>query len=1035
MLTVAVLGPVEVRFDGQQIQLPAGRSTEVLVRLALDAGLSVRADRILEDLWATSTFGAGKNTLQSKVSQLRRALGQPALITSNNGGYLLDVDRTHVDALRFVDVAAATTELLRSGQLAAALTRSAEGLALFRGEALVDVGDGAWLHPHRERLGKIRLDLLQDNLAARVQLGRGNEVIGELEGLVRQYPLRENLWYWLITALYRDGRQADALAAYTRVRTTLIDELGLPPGPDLQELEKRILDQDPGLSVVPDRDTPTAATAPAGNLPGLSSPLVGREHDVDDLLRSVRDQRLVTLVGTPGVGKTRLAIEVARKVPAPGGTWLVRLDTVDGSTPLPQAVAELLNLPSEQALIERLAAADTFLVLDNCEHIVDAVADLVSQLLDANNDLHVLATSQRPLGLEGESVYPLEPLTIADSVLLFTSRANQVRPRLAVDDATSNSIATLCLSLDGLPLAIELAAARAKSLSVQEISRRLDDRFAVLQDPTSRRPERRRALGAAIGWSYDLLFPDDKRGLWALSCFAGGAPLTSVEHVLAVLAVPRAVAVDVVDRLVDRSLVHADISGDGIVRYRLLDSIRTFAAARLAESPSRDDAAAAHARWYAERADECAATIRGPRQSESLDFVRQERANIDVALAWAALHDPALGVRIVNGFGWAWVVLGDGIAGAARIRAALAASDSTVQVQDRTEGLLLAGWLEASAGDLGRADSDLDQAWVGASSLGSAELTADVQRHRAFLRLQQGRPTDALTSAEQSVAVDRPLGRTWEEAAGLLLAGYACIMVGDAAGASAKAQVALTLLDRIGDSWGMVHGTAMLGAIARAGRQFHDAARYLSRAAQSSQELGFLGQAAFHLTTLGRVQQQSGDPELAAATLTRAIAAAEHDGDRRMKATASVNLARVLRETGRQDAAISLLEQTNRWYRQAGGGDGALLTRVLLASTSHPDASSAGRSQLESAVVDARQGQEYEAEILALDALARMAAQRGALADARELLNAADRQRLDHPTVVDDVDRIDAQVAQRLMTAAIDESGPMHTHRRGTPVC
>ena len=1025
MLTVAVLGPVEVRRDGEQLQLPAGKSTEVLVRLALDAGLSIRADRILEDLWATSTFGAGKNTLQSKVSQLRRALGQPGLITSNNGGYLLDVDRAHVDALRVVDIAAATTGLLRSGQLAAALSRSTEGLALFRGEALVDAGDGDWLHPHRERLDQFRMDLVQDNLAARVRLGRGGEVIGELEGLVRQFPLRENLWYWLITALYQDGRQADALAAYTRVRTTLIDELGLPPGPDLQELEKRILDQDPGLTVAPTRDAPLAAATPAGNLPGLSSTLVGREHDVIDLLQQVHDQRLVTVVGTPGVGKTRLAIEVGRTfqapdVPASGGTWLVRLDTVDERAPLAQAVVELLNLPSEQALVERFAAAGTLLIIDNCEHVVDAAAELISRLLDSNNELHVLATSQLPLGLAGEALYPLQPLTIADSVQLFTSRANQVRPGTAVDGATSNSIATLCLSLDGLPLAIELAAARVKSLSVQEISRRLDNRFAVLQDPTSRRPERRRALGAAIGWSYDLLFPDDQRGLWALSCFAGGAPLAAVEHVLADLAVPTAAAVDVVERLVDRSLVHADISPDGTVRYRLLDSIRTFAGARLADSPSRDDAPAAHAHWYAARAQECAATIRGPGQPGSLDFVRQERANIDVALGWAASHAPLLGVQMVNGFGWAWVVLGDGIAGAARIRAALSVGAATVPVPDRTKALLLAGWLEASAGDLGRADGDLDQAWVAATGLASAELTADAQRHKAFLRLQQGRPADALALAEQGVAVDRSLGRTWEEAAGLLLAGYAYIMVGDTVGASAKARVALTLLDPIGDSWGMVHGTAMLGAIARAGRQFDEAARYYSRAAQTSQELGFLGQAAFHLTTLGRVQQQSGAAELAVGTLTRAIAAAEHDGDLRMKATARVNLARVLRGTPRQDEAIPLLEQTRSWYQRAGGGDGALLTRVLLASVSHPDAGDEGRADLEAALDEARSGQEHEAEILALDALARMAAQRGAVAEARELLGAADHHRQEHPTVVDDVDRIDAQVAQRLLSAAID---------------
>ena len=828
MLTVAVLGSVEVRLDGDLIPVPSGKSTEVLVRLALDAGLVVQADRILEDLWATTAFGAARNTLQSKVSQLRRALGRPGLITGSHGGYLLGIERADVDALRVLDLATATSELLRTGQIAAALSRSAEGLALFRGEPLVDVGDGEWLHPHRARLARVRMDLLQDNVAARVQLGTGSEVIGELEGLVREYPLHENLWYWLMTALYRGGRQADALAAYTRVRKTLLDELGLQPGRDLQELEKRILDQDPDLATSPQQQPAPLAplVAVAGNLPGLSAPLIGRGVDVADVLLQIRGQRLVTVVGTPGVGKTRLAIEVARQCRSAGGTWLVRLDTVHPETPLAPAVAEMLNLPSEHALIERFAAADTLIVLDNCEHVIDAVADLAGRLLDSTGQLHILATSQLPIGLDGETVYSLEPLSVADSVRLFTSRAQQIKPRMTVDEDAAGSIVALCESLDGLPLAIELAAARVKSLSVQEISRRLDDRFAVLQDPSSRRPERRRALGAAIGWSYDLLFPDDQRGLWALSCFAGGAPLAAVEHVLGALDVPNTAAVDVAGRLVDRSLLHADISGAGVVRYRLLDSIRTFAATRLADTAFRDVARGAHAGWYADRAEECAATVRGPDQLRWLDFIRRERANIDAALAWSAEHRPPLGVHIANGFGWAWVVLGDGIAGAARIRAALSADAGSASGHERATGLLLTGWLEASAGDLGLAEADLNEAAAAVASLGStalgpaalryAELAADVQRHQAFFSLQQGRPADALARAEQGVSLDRELGRSWEEAAGLLLAGYAQVMLGDTTAASTTARVALSLLEPIGDPWGTVHGTAMLGAIAQA---------------------------------------------------------------------------------------------------------------------------------------------------------------------------------------------------------------------------
>ena len=351
MLTVAVLGSVEVRLDGDLIPVPSGKSTEVLVRLALDAGLVVQADRILEDLWATTAFGAARNTLQSKVSQLRRALGRPGLITGSHGGYLLGIERADVDALRVLDLATATSELLRTGQIAAALSRSAEGLALFRGEPLVDVGDGEWLHPHRARLARVRMDLLQDNVAARVQLGTGSEVIGELEGLVRQYPLHENLWYWLMTALYRGGRQADALAAYSRVRKTLFDELGLQPGRDLQELEKRILDQDPDLATSRQQEpAPSAPLAPwPATCPGCPRRSSAEDVDVADVLLQIREP-------TPGHGgrhagsrkdqtrhRGRPAVPVRRRNLArptryrrPGDTACTRLSP------------RLLNLPSEQ---------------------------------------------------------------------------------------------------------------------------------------------------------------------------------------------------------------------------------------------------------------------------------------------------------------------------------------------------------------------------------------------------------------------------------------------------------------------------------------------------------------------------------------------------------------------------------------------------------------------------------------------------------------------------------------------------------------
>jgi predicted ATPase len=717
--------------------------------------------------------------------------------------------------------------------------------------------------------------------------------------------------------------------------------------------------------------------------------------------------RLVTLVGPAGVGKTQLALEVARGLVVPGGVWLVRLDAVDAAALLAQVVAESLHLPGGDALVERLSGAETVLVLDNCEHVVAQVADLVRSLLDVAPRLRVLATSQVPLGAEDEFVHPVEPLGTEESVLLFTRRAQQMRRQLVVDADATAAIEEVCRSLDGLPLAIELAASRVRSLSVRDIGRRLGDRFAVLRDPTSRRPERRRALSAAIGWSYDLLFPDDQRGLWALSCFAGGARLDATEHVMAALGVPAEAVLDTIGRLVDRSLVNVDEEDGGAVRYRLLDSIRAFAADRLRESGQADLAAVAHASWFADLGAWCEAHVRSERQPECLSLARAERANVDAALAWCAEHDPGLGVRIANGFGWTWVVLGDGTAGAARVRGALR---EITPSRDRAVGLLVAGWLEASAGDVALAQSDLDAADTVADTLDDDGLRADVHRHRAFLAIQQGRPDVVLAESAASLVTYRALGLEWSTAASLLLSAYGALMIGDTRSATRDATEAVGLIAPIGDSWGMVHAEAMLGGIAQAEHRFGDAAHALARAADESVTMGFLGQAALHRASLGRVQHRLGDPG-AVASYERAIEDALSVGDGRLAATARLNLARLLRGTDR-DAAVALLEENERWYRSAGGGDFALLTHCVLSATR------GDVRALEQVLVEARTSDNAEVTVFALDALARLAAESGEVGAARSLVAEADALA---PTVahsVDETDRADAASVRELIGTA-----------------
>ncbi len=560
-----MLGPVEVRRDGRPVPVPGGKTAELLVRLALEAGVSVGADRLLDELWAGAS--TNRNTLQSKVARLRRALGDPAAVAGGEGGYRLVVEPRAVDAFRLLRDAATAAERLDAGDARGAAELSAER---YPGELLPAAGD--WAAPHRTRLEEARTQLVETRLAARSRLGE--DVIGELETAVAAHPYREGLWELLIAALYRAGRQADALAAYQRVRGRLADELGLAPGPRLQRLEQQVLNQDPALR-----------GRAAGNLPSLSAELVGREAEIAALAELLEAERLVEIVGPGGIGKTAVAIATGRTLP--GEVWLARLEGATTADDVLDTLIAALNVTGgEPALIERLKGG-AVVILDNCEHVVDAAAALAVRLLDAAPALRILCTSQVPLDVEGERVFELTPLALGGAVELFSRRAARGEAGDAVRD--------LCRSLDGLPLAIELAAARTKTLSIEEITRRLDDRFSVLSDPASRRPERRRALRATIGWSYELLFPDDQRGLWALATFAGGAPLPAAESVLEALDVPGSAAIDVVGRLASRSLVIVDEDA----RYRLLDSIRAFALEAMDEAALTQPALTAHAAWFA----------------------------------------------------------------------------------------------------------------------------------------------------------------------------------------------------------------------------------------------------------------------------------------------------------------------------------------------------------------------------------------------------------------------------------------------------
>ncbi|MEA2143435.1 MAG: hypothetical protein QOI64_1865 [Solirubrobacteraceae bacterium] len=1006
-----MLGPAEVRLDGRLISVPGGKTTELLVRLALEAGVFVRSDRLVEDLWAADAVRTSRNTLQSKAARLRRAFGDPLAVAGGDGGYRLALDPSAVDALAVLRDSATAAALLDAADDRGAAELSAAALDRYRGDVLPAAGDGEWVAPYRGRLEEARTQLTETRLAARLRLGEAGDVIGELRSAVATHPFQEGLWELLIAALYGAGRQADALAAYQRIRGRLADELGLQPGPRLRELEQRIHAHDPSLRVASHAPAPPAPPAPAvaaaGNLPSMSAELVGREAEVAALSGLIAHERLVEIVGPGGIGKTAVAIAVGRRLTAAGGIWLARLEAANTADEVLDTLIAALNVTGgEAALLERLKGSASVVILDNCEHVVDVAAALAVRLLDAAPGLRILCTSQAPLDVEGETVFELGPLGLADAVALFTRRA---RRRDGSAGAADGAVHELCRSLDGLPLAIELAAARTKTLSIAEITRRLDDRFSVLSDPTSRRPQRRRALKATIAWSYELLFPDDQRGLWALATFAGGGPLPAVESVLEALDVPSSAAIDVVGRLASRSFVIVDDEpASGLVRYRLLDSIRAFALEAMTDAGLTDRAMAAHAAWFAAAADASTRGVRSAAQAGHLAVARAERANIDAALAWSAAHDPPLALRIVNGFGWAWIVLGDS-RGAQRILTALAAAGDAAPHGDRAGALLLAAWIEASTGHLELAREHLAVAAELAEAIGDVDLQARGCYYLAYVVSHHGEFAHAMELTDRSSALYAGLDRPWDQAANWLFAWRAAVSALDHERALAARDEVERWLGMVDDPWLHVRHDAMLGELARIEHRFDDAVHHIGRAAQTSGRLGFLQTEAYQVSSLGRAQCQAGDHVAGAATLQRAIDKAEATGDVRLAALARVHLGRVLRALGRIAAARRALEAATAWHRAAGGGEQAALGECLLAALDAGDRVPGAEQRLVALLGDARRDDDAPVEVFALDALARIAAERDDIAIARELCEAADRRMQAASHFITALDRADAR--------------------------
>jgi predicted ATPase/DNA-binding SARP family transcriptional activator len=616
--------------EGRALSIERGRQRALLGYLLLRANEVVAQDRLVDALWGESPPASAVTALHGYVSRLRRLLGDGRLDT-RPPGYVLHVGSDELDLDRF--------------RALVDQDRHKEALALWRGPPLDDLAFHDFAQSEIARLEELRLSAVEGRFERELADGRHADVVGELAGAVRAHPLRERLASQLMLALYRSGRQADALAAYRDARATLVEELGLEPGEELKVLERRILAHDPGLDL---------ARRGRTELPGSLTSFVGRRRELEQVQALVRRPgvRLLTLTGAGGTGKTRLALEAARAVAGEfaDGARFVPLAAVADAELMPHAIAQAVALqPSsgqsiEDALKAFLVDRDLLLVLDNLEHLLEATP-LATDLLSTAPRLTILATSRTHLNLYGETEYAVPPLSAReDAVTLFADRAAAVRPGFAISDV----VAEICARLDGLPLAIELAAARTRTLEPAEILARLERRLELLTDGPRDVAARQRTLRDTLLWSYDLLAPAEQRLFARLAVFAGGWTIAAARDVCGG-------DLDGLRSLAANNLVLHDTDE----RFGMLETIRELASERLADSGEEAAIRAAHARAYLEVVEEGGPNRRGAERAAWLDRVGRERENLRAALAWAGTEgEVETSLRLAAGMAPFWVAHG-----------------------------------------------------------------------------------------------------------------------------------------------------------------------------------------------------------------------------------------------------------------------------------------------------------------------------------------------------------------------------------------
>jgi predicted ATPase/DNA-binding SARP family transcriptional activator len=877
---IGMLGPFEVRTDdGVFADVPGARLRGLLIALALEPGRVVPKATLIDWIWGEHPPSDASNALQRLASRLRKAL-PGGVVEGQTGGYRLTVERDAVDALRFERLVGQA----RNEEDPRRLRLLREALALWRGAALQEVGlaDSAACDAAATRLEGLRLTAMEDRYEAEVSLGHGAGVVPELTDAVTAHPVRERLVAALMRALVAAGRDTEALLVYERTREALADALGVDPSPELSALHVALLRGELG-----EREDNRKT-----NIRAELTSFIGRDADVAAVRELIADHRLTTLIGPGGSGKTRLATEAARTLLGglPDGIWLVELAASGADGDLAQAALTGLGLrdallgasPSADpvdGLIAAIRDREALLILDNCEHVIEAAARFADRVLGECRRLRILATSREPLGITGEALWLVEPLAMptdaglaeiasSPAVRLLRDRAGAVRKDLGVDDHTLSTMVRICRALDGMPLAIELAAARLRTMTIEQLANRLDDRFRLLTSGSRTALPRHKTLRAVVDWSWELLTDAERMVLRRLSVFSGGTSLEAAERVCLGDAVERDQVLELLTSLAEKSLLLT--AGDGAPRYRMLTTIKEYAADRLAEAGESDQARLAHLAYFTELAETAEPHLRRAEQLEWLATLEADHDNLSAALRGAiAAGDAQAAMRLASAAGWYWWLGGRRTEGLELlIAAANLPGEVTDDIRAMTYGLVV---LYVTSG---QGDEHLGAEWIH-KAYRFSQLSRSDNPLLAFVipleRLLQA-PEEAVTAFESLLDSVDP----WVRAMARWQVAKMRTMLGQG-GREAETQLELALAEfrTLGERFGISLALSELaGQLALRG-EFAGACEYYEQAIAVLTEVGAVEDVIEARTQQAMLYWLNGDRDASAAAIAEAERSAE----------------------------------------------------------------------------------------------------------------------------------------------------------------